>query len=201
MIICESEQGTAEWLQERCGLPTSSNFDKIVTSKGDRSASRLKYIYQLVGERISGQPVPMYNNYAMQRGTELEPEARAYYELLSDNVVQEVGFCMEDGGRWGGSPDGLIGDDGGLEIKCPEIHTHVGYLLANKLPTTYYQQVQGNLFVTGRKWWDFISYYPGIKPLIVRVLPDTVFHEILHEELVLISKEIELTTQKLMGEK
>lgn len=180
MIVLDVEQGTEEWAKARVGIPTASKFDQIVTSDGKPSKQRTKYLYSLAAEKVTGKPLESYQNEAMLRGLEMEAEARAFYELQNDVTVQSVGICYLDSAQnIGASPDGLVGDDGGLEIKCPMAATHVSYLLEKKLPTEYFQQVQGNLYVTGRKWWDFMSYYPGMKPFIVRVERDEKFIEAL----------------------
>jgi len=199
MIIINCEQGTPEWFAARCGVPSASNFDKIITTKGEPSKQRTKYLYQLVGERLCGKPEESYINGAMERGKVLEDEARKLYMFITGAEVQQVGFCLSDG--YGSSPDGLVGEDGIIEIKCPLMSTHVGYLLNNKLPTDYYQQTQGNLLVTGREWLDFISYYPGIKPLIIRVTPDKNFQKALKAELEIFCKELDATFKKLGGGK
>lgn len=184
MITVDVEQSSPEWLSLRAGLPTASGFDKIVTSKGEPSKSAKKYLYQLAGERLTGMPMETYQNAAMQRGQELEAEAREAYSFLTDNEVVPVGFCFRDEQkRYGCSPDGLIGEDGGLEIKCPTLAVAVEYLDYGKLPTDYYQQVQGSLFVTGRSYWDFLSYFPGLPPLLIRVKRDESFLQALECEL------------------
>src|SRR5262249_4377321 len=101
-----------------------------------------------------------------------EPEARRYYEFETGSDVREVGFCMSDCGRFGCSPDGLVGDDGGLELKHPKAATQIKYLDAGVVPPKYLPQVHFSLFVTRREWWDFMSYYPGLRPLLVRTVPD-----------------------------
>jgi len=174
MKIINCEQRSPEWFQCRCGVPSASSFDQIVTMKGEPSKQREKYMFRLAGERITGLQEETYQNAAMLRGVEMEAEARMFYELITGNIVEQVGFCISDSGA-GCSPDGMVGDDGLIEIKCPIMSTHVGYLLDNKLPSDYFQQTQGQLFVTGRKWVDFVSYYPAMKPLIVRVERDEVF--------------------------
>ena len=181
MEIIDCIQGTPEWFEVRRGIPSASNFDKIVTSKGIASKSATKYMYKLAGEYVSGYNEESYQNMAMIRGSELEAEARELYELIHNVEVKQVGFCLSDG--YGCSPDGLVGDDGQIEIKCPSASVHVEYLLKGVLPTTYFQQVHGSLLVTGRKWCDFVSYYPGIKPLIVRVNKNTSFTALLSNEL------------------
>lgn len=191
MIVLTCEQRSAEWYSARCGVPSASNFDRIVTSKGEVSKQRQKYLYQLAGEKVSGITKESFQSAAMANGIELEDEARKMYMLVSDSVVEEAGFCKTEGEIEAGcSPDGLVGEIGGLEIKCPNVETHVEYLLENKLPTEYFQQVQGSLFVTGREWWDFMSYSPGIKPLIIRVYPDVEFHKKLRIELTVFCKEL-----------
>ena len=195
MRIIDVVQGTPEWFAARCGIPTASNFDKIVTSKGEPSKQRTKYLYQLAGESITGIPEETYQNAAMQRGIEMEAEARNLYSMTTGEELKEVGFCVSKG--CGASPDGLVGEKGGLEIKCPNLTTHVGYLLENTLPTDYFQQVQGNLLVTGRDWWDFQSYYPGIKPLIIRVYPDKNFIGLLENELRKFCLDLNVVIKKI----
>lgn len=173
MIILDCEQLSEEWFSARCGTPSASNFDKIVTTKGAPSKQVEKYLYQLAGERITGIKEETYQNAAMLRGIELEGEARDLFKFVKGIEVQEVGICYPDENkRFSCSPDGLVGIEivkEGLEIKCPALHTHVAYLLGGKLPTEYTQQVQGSMLVTGYFAWFFMSYYPGMPPFIVRV--------------------------------
>ena len=183
MIIENFPQLSEEWFAARTGIPSASKFDKIVTTRGAKSKQSEKYMFQLAGERIIGKKEESYQNSAMARGIELEPQARQYYEMIHDVDVQEVGLVYKDERKlFSCSPDGLM-EEGGLEIKCPSLAVHVEYLLNNVLPTAYYQQVQGSLYVTGLKWWDFVSYYPGMKPFTVRVRPDLEFQQKLAIEL------------------
>ena len=172
MRIDQNEQGSPEWLAARLGIPSASMFAKLVTTKGIWSASADAYINQLVAERLTGEREEVFQSHHMLRGTELEPDARDLYSLMNDAEVTEVGFCLHDTLSAGCSPDGLIGEDGGLEIKCPAPSTHVEYLSGGVLPSKYKQQVMGCLWITGREWWDFVSYHPTMKPLIVRVERD-----------------------------
>jgi len=172
MRIDQNEQGSPEWLAARLGIPSASMFAKIVTTKGIWSASADAYINQLVAERLTGEREEVFQSHHMLRGTELEPDARDLYSLMSDAEVTEVGFCLHDTLSAGCSPDGLIGEEGGLEIKAPAPATHVEYLRGGVLPSKYKQQVMGCLWITGREWWDFVSYHPTMKPLIVRVERD-----------------------------
>ena len=187
----EHEQQTAEWFAERCGIPSASNFDKIITTSGEPSKSRLKYMYQLAGERIIGIREEGFLNDAMKRGVEMESEARYLYEMLYDVKIEQVGLCFPDEKKLVAcSPDGLVGEDGLIEIKCPNLATHVGYIVDKKLPTEYFQQLQGQLFVTGRAWVDFVSYYPGLKPLIIRATRDEKFIKALASELELFCQQL-----------
>jgi len=172
MRIDQNEQGSPEWLAARLGIPSASMFAKLVTTKGIWSASADAYINQLVAERLTGEREEVFQSHHMLRGTELEPDARDLYSLISDAEVTEVGFCLHDTLSAGCSPDGLIGEEGGLEIKAPAPSTHVEYLRGGVLPSKYKQQVMGCLWITGREWWDFVSYHPTMKPLIVRVERD-----------------------------
>lgn len=195
MRIIECQQGTQAWFSARCGIPTASNFDCIITTKGEPSKQMKKYLYQVAGERITGIAEETYQNAAMLRGQEVEDEARKFYEFSTGQEVKEVGFCLADG--YGASPDGLVGKEGLLEIKCPLISTHVSYLLENKLPSEYFIQTQGQLLVTGKKWVDFISYYGGMKPLIVRTFRDEKFIKSLRVELELFVNELKEVINKI----
>lgn len=198
MITLNFLQGSPEWLAEKAGKPSASNFDKIVTTKGEPSKSAQKYLYQLAGERVAGLKEETYQNGAMQRGIELEAEARQFYEMVKDCKVDQIGLCYPNEKKlYSCSPDGLIGKDGLIEIKCPLIPAHVSYLIDGVLPTEYFQQVQGQLFITGRKWLDFVSYFPGLKPLIVRVTPDKEFIKKLEAELVTFCNQLEEIVKKI----
>lgn len=185
-------------MRARLGIPSASSFDQIITTKGEVSKQRTKYLYKLAAERVSGRSEETYQNAAMQRGTELESEARAYYELVNDCTVEQVGFCLADGSyAYGCSPDGLIGTNGLLEIKCPSASVHVEYLLEGGLPSVYFQQVQGQLLVTGRKYCEFVSYYPNLKPLIVTVTPDAKFQAALKEQLEAFCSELDKVVERI----
>lgn len=197
MKIIDVVQGSPEWLKARCGIPTASNFHKIVIACGDKSKQIGKYMCQLAGERITGKIEEPFKSAAMQRGNDLEAEAREFYELVMGVKTQRVGFCLSENG-YGASPDSFIGEDGGLEIKCPLISTHVEYFqYSDLLRVEYRQQIQGNMLVTGRKWWDLMSYYPGIKPVIVRIEADDYFQNTLSAELSNFCHELDLLVTKL----
>ena len=195
MRIIDCPQLSEEWFKARIGVPTASNFDKIVTSTGIPSTQRKKYLYQLVGEKLGALPEEGYTNAFMKRGIELEPQAREMYARDVAPVVQ-VGFCLHDEG-FGCSPDFLVNEDGMGQIKCPSLAVHVEYLIGQKLPTDYVQQVQGELLVTGRKYNDFVSYYPNLKPLVVRCYRDEDFIFKLRSELLKFIQELNELTEKL----
>lgn len=200
VYIADIEQGSPEWLSLRGGIPTASGFSNIVTSKGEPSKSAQKYMYQLAGERLTGAPMESYTNGNMARGNEMEAEARAAYEFITDNHIEQVAFCFKDERRlYGASPDGLVGADGGVEFKNPILTTAVEYLDKKKLPTIYTQQTQGFLLVTGREWIDFMAYFPGLKPLIIRVERDEKFIRALECELDDFCGELNALVERLRG--
>lgn len=197
MILIDCVQGTKEWLDLRMGIPTSSCFDKIITTKGEPSKQAEKYMWQLAGERVSGFREESFQSEAMKRGNIIEQEAREFYELTHDVKVRQIGFCLSDCKKYGASPDGFIGEEGGIQIKCPLVSTHVSYLLDGEVPTEYFTQNQGELLVTGRKYIDFTSYFPGIRPLVVRVKRDEVFISKLKKELEMFCENLEKIVEKI----
>lgn len=175
MIVLDCKQGTAEWLKARVGVPTASMFGSIITPGGISSTARKDYLMQLAMEWVIGKPDPdaFQGSYWMKRGHELEPAARAFYEFWTESKVTEAGFVYKNSLRQVGcSPDGLIGDEGGWECKSPKLITHGGYLKAGVMPGIYKPQVQGCMYITERKWWDWMTYHPDTEPLIVRVERD-----------------------------
>jgi hypothetical protein len=196
MRVNNHEQGSQEWLESRLGRPTASNFSKLLTPTGKPSSSADAYINELIAQKITGELPEFYTNDAMARGNELEPAAKTLYELTNDVEVVEVGLCLHDTLECGASPDGLVGDDGGIEIKCPLPHTHVSYLRDGKLPTKYIPQVQGCLWITGRQWWDFMSYHPSMQDLIVRVYRDEAYIKKLADAVTSAVEIIETETLK-----
>ena len=173
MKIIDVEQRSPDWWKCRRGIPTASGFDMIIQPiKMGPSTSQEKYINRLIAERFS-TIWPVEGGYVspeMSHGIETEQTAREVYEMAHGVTVQQVGFCLSDDGRFGCSPDGLVGDDGGIEVKCPLPETHVKYLRDGKLPDDYKTQVHGELLVTGRQWWDFISYSEGLPTFQIRVV-------------------------------
>lgn len=158
------EQGTAEWRALRLGKLTASRLaDATARTKTGWGASRANYIAELLVERLTGVPTEGYVNAAMQRGTELEPEARVAYEFYSGVTVEQCGFIDHPViGMTGASPDGLVGQDGLVEIKCPNTATHLDTLLTGDVDRKYQTQMQWQMACTKRAWCDFVSYDPRV---------------------------------------
>ena len=184
MIISENPQGTPEWMADRCAVPSASMFASIFTTQGKASAQAQGYMNQLLAEYLLGRKEDTYTNPNMEEGVAREEESRQAYAFVNGVEPVEVGFCFKDADRLvGASPDSLVGDDGGLELKNPLAKTHTGYLRGQKLPTTYYQQVHGQLFVTGRDWFDFVSYFPALPMFQIRVYRDEKIMKMVGEHL------------------
>ena len=176
MRIIQCVQGSEEWFAARLNKVTASHF-AVVMAKGrggTASKTRDDYLYTLVAERRNGKREPTYQSKEMQEGTEREPGAREWYEWLY-NDVEQVGF-VEMTDDVGCSPDGLVGDDGLLEIKCPKPKTHYEYidkyLRRGLIPPCYKAQVQGQIWVCERQWCDFATYHPDGNPNIAVVRVD-----------------------------
>ena len=185
MDIVDCEQGSDEWFKARMGIPSASNFSRICTTTGKWSAQADAYINELAAEVITGQRSSNgFTSDAMQRGIDLEPQARSNFEFMHDCEVYQIGFYINNNIGAGCSPDGLIGTDAGLEIKCPLGHNHLAYLRGGVLPTKYIQQVQGSLLVTERDVWHFYSYHPDFgEQLMVTVERDEKFIGLLKNHL------------------
>jgi hypothetical protein len=174
MRLVDCKQYSPEFWAARRGIPTASNAASILTPTGKLSEAMITYACQLVAD-LSNATYGQEEDYvsaAMTNGKKLEPEARMWYELEAEADVVECGFCLTDDGRWGCSPDAMVGDDGLIELKVPEAHTAVRYLVDGILPPKYRPQIHMQLVVTGRAWVDFMSYHPGIPSMKVRVVPD-----------------------------
>jgi len=187
-MIEKVEQGTPEWFAARLGNVTASRVaDVIAKTKSGYSASRDNYMAQLICERMTNTVAESYSNAAMQWGTETEPLARAAYESHADVLVDQVGYVAHPAiRRAGASPDGLVGADGLLEIKCPNTATHIETLLSDTVPTKYITQMQWQMACTGRQWCDFVSFDPrlpdGLQLFVKRVDASTEYITTLEEE-------------------
>jgi len=152
--IFDCEQGSDDWFSARLTMLTASRFKDVLNSKTGRHT----YMMTKLTESQQGRRIETYQSEAMRNGIKNEPFARKYYEDSKGVVVEQVGFIKM--GRVGCSPDGLVGDDGMIEIKYSEGSSHYQIILKDKMPTIHIPQVQGSLWVTGRKWCDFVSYDP-----------------------------------------
>ena len=175
IVVHTGGQRTEEWFAAKAGVPSASNADQVLTASGNLSSSATRYMCSLLAERrgIFENNVP--ETEWMIRGRELEDEARGYLAFDHDLEVVQVDWVLNDDESAGCSPDGLAELDGepiGVEIKCPKASTHISYLLNGTLPTAYKPQVHWSLAVTGLPSWLFVSYYPGLDPLVVRVSRD-----------------------------
>lgn len=160
-IIKDIAQGSEAWLTMRLGWITASRFKDVKAAGAGKT--RKSYMYQLAAEAITGDRVESYSNEYMEWGTLTEPQARATYEFVSGNTVEEVSFIkLNDTNKIGCSPDSLVGDDGMVEFKCPKTTTQIETFLSGKMPTGHAAQVQGQLWVAQREWCDFVSFDPRI---------------------------------------
>ena len=182
-IIHEVEQGSSDWWAVKAGIPSASNFDKIITPKTLKfSSSAEGYAHRLLAEELLRAPVDDASSSFMERGQVLERAAVDYYEFERGVESEAVGFILRDDRRVGGSPDRLVGANGGLEIKCPSAAVHVGYLL-DEQGIGYRAQVQGLLYLAEREWWDTLSYHPDLPPALVRQTRNEAFITALVEAL------------------
>jgi putative phage-type endonuclease len=172
------EQGTPEWQALRVGKLTASRVaDMLATVKTGESMSRKNLRADIIAERLTGNKADSYSNAAMNWGVETEPQARVAYEVFSYNFVDQVAFVDHPTiANFGCSPDGLVGDDGLIEIKCPNTSTHLEYIETRKPPSKYLTQMMSQMSVTGRRWCDWVSFDPrlpdGLKLLVVRIERD-----------------------------
>jgi putative phage-type endonuclease len=198
------EQGTEEWFNIRIGKVTASRVaDVLAKTKTGYSTTRDNYMAQLVCERLTGQKGESFTNAAMQHGTETEPLARAAYEARYDVLVDEVGFVSHPTIEMSGaSPDGLVGDDGLIEIKCPNTATHIETLLSESVPNKYYTQMQFQIACTGRKWCDFVSFdnrLPTELQMFVKRVPrDDMYIKLIEDEIVKFLAELDTKINQLM---
>ena len=199
MIKLNMEQGSQEWHEKRLGIPTASQFDRILTpNKLTLSKSADKYMRELVAEYILGEPNDNFVSEPMQRGIDLELEAVKCYEFKQDVDTEKVGLCLRDDGLVGCSPDRLVGVGGGLEIKTPMAPTHIGYLIEpESLVEEYKGQVQGALYITDAGHWDMLSYNPKMQEVIIRVYRDEKYITALDEALDGFLERLGLAKDKL----
>lgn len=203
MRVITADQGSPEWFAARLGIPTGSGYSNVL-AKGE-GKTRKAYMQKLAWELYSGEVEDGFKSQAMTDGTAREPEARSLYEMRRDVLVAEVGFCRHDTIDTGVSPDGLLDDDGMIEIKCPTRAVHREYMDRKTEPTAYTAQIQGQLWVTGRSWCDFVSYYPAAldnaKLVIRRVYRDEKYIANLEQEIIKFNEEVRVELESIRSYK
>ena len=196
--VAAIQQGTAEWHQLRLGKVTASRVaDILAKTKSGASASRGNYLIELALQRVTKTIEESYTNAAMEWGTQTEPQARVAYEVATGNFVDQVAFVNHPTiAGFGCSPDGLVANDGLIEIKCPNSATHWSYIKANEPPQKYIIQMQAQMAVTGAKWCDFVSFDPRMPErsqlLIVRIPRDPEFILFMEAEINQFLSEVEV---------
>lgn len=198
MLIHDVEQGTDEWYALRAGIPTASEFSKLVTSTGEPSKSLSGYAVTLAGEKYAGKPLDAFQgNSWTDRGKEMEAGALAYYEFVHDVEIERVGFVTDDAGSMGCSPDGLIGEDGMIEVKCLKAETHIEtiqyFQKHKKCPPKYVQQTQGQMMICQRDWCDLIFYHPDLPSFVIRQLPNVDLMQAIANQIPIVSKQRDAT--------
>ena len=202
-IIPDSEgvQGEDSWFQARVGYISASRISDMLA--GGKGITKGKYLSQLAIERLTETPSDNgYKSQAMYRGNELEPEARDTYCFFNGVDAIEVGFVKHPTiDNYGASPDGCIESDGLIEIKCPEVHVHMDYMLNKKIPNDYVLQMQSQMSCTGRKWVDFCSYNkdmpPRLRLFVMRVNRDEEKIKMIEKAVVEFDNEISILVKRL----
>ena len=175
MKILDVKQGSSEWLWARAGIVTASELDNLISPTWEIRKGKMPatYMHQKIAEKILGQPIEFdLNTAAIDQGKFLENEALPYLDAVHGIKANIVGMCVTDDGRVGASPDGLVGEDGGIEIKSPQSIAQIKYLLDGKVPEQYLAQVHCSMWVTGRKYWWFLSYSRQFPKLLIKVERD-----------------------------
>ncbi len=194
-------QNTTEWREQRAGIPTSSQFHRIVTPKGKSSKSADMYLFELLAERLTGELTWSASTNYMERGHDLEADAIKLYRFTREAETEPVGFVTNNEGTIGASPDQLVGENGLLEIKVPKPATHIGYLLQSG--TAYEEhrtQTQGQLWITEREWNDLLSYNPALPPALYRVERDEEHIADIARELAAFSQRLEALYAELVAQ-
>lgn len=214
MITVNCEQGSKEWHNSRAGVITASMFstvrDKLKSgkNKGGYKKAAEDYAFRLAIERISGEPLDGgYQTWAMDRGNELEPEARLKHEEVIGMLIEQTGFVLTDDGLFGASADGFINDDGGSEYKCLVSPERIRSIIVDNDTDEFKDQVQGCMWLTGRKWWDFCLYCPALKEagkelIIIKMVRDEEYITEMETDLLEFNALVESYKSKLIeGEK
>jgi len=186
-------QGSPEWFACRAGIPTASKFATVM-AKGE-GKTRAEYMRKLAGELITGEPSEPFSNVHTDRGNAMEDEARETYAFINEADITRVGFIRN--GSKGASPDSLVGANGGLEIKTALPHIQIDRLERDRLPPEHKAQVQGNLWISEREWWDFVSYWPKLPVLQVRVYRDEEYIKTMSDEIDRFNDELAALVERI----
>jgi len=192
--ILYMSQGSDEWFEARCGLATASRLNDVMA--GGEGKTRRSYIYTLIGERMTGEPAVGHQNQHTERGHEQEPIARGLYEAQSGVSVEQCGIMLNHG--IGYSPDGMVGDEGLLEIKTKLPHLQAEVLDKGKVPPEHMKQIQGGLWVSERNWLDFVSYCPQMPLFVARVYRDDHIISEIESEVERFYKDLSETMDRIM---
>lgn len=193
MEILTCEQSSPEWFAARAGIPTASQF-KAVLAKGE-GKTRRTYLLKLAGERLTGEPMDSYTNHHMERGKEMEAEARSIYAFTADAELEAVGFIKN--AQKGCSPDSLLGEAGMVEIKTALPHLLIDMIVKNKFPPEHKAQCQGQLWVAEREWVDLVVYWPRLPLFIKRAYRDEDYIKMLSETVDAFNEELEATVKRI----
>ena len=192
-VFTDLEQGSPEWFAARAGIPTASRFATVM-AKGE-GKTRSEYMRKLAGEILTGEPSEQFGNVHTERGNAMEDEARETYAFINNAEIQRVGFIRN--GNRGASPDSLVGANGGLEIKTALPHIQIDRLERDRLPPEHKAQVQGNLWIAEREFWDFVSYWPRLPVLTVRVYRDEEYIKTLSDEIDRFNDELAALVERI----
>lgn len=192
-VFTDLEQGSPEWFACRAGIPTASRFATVMAKGAGKTRS--EYMRKLAGEILTGEPSEQFSNAHTDRGNAMEDEARESYAFINDAEIQRVGFIRS--GNRGASPDSLVGTNGGLEIKTALPHIQIDRLERDRLPPEHKAQVQGNLWIAEREWWDFVSYWPRLPVLTVRVYRDEEYIKTLSDEIDRFNDELAALVERI----
>lgn len=200
MKVLEVQQGSEEWLSARAGIVTASELDNLIspTLEVREGKTPKTYLHTKLAERWQGFPLQSFGGGVMEQGSVLESEARPWFALEYGVDVETVGLVLTDDGRFGASPDGLVKDRYGVEIKCPQPHTHVKWLLAGEVPPDHLMQCHGGMYATGLLEWRFVSYCRLFPPLVLTVKRDEAVMKLIGEQLTLFYADMDFAWKKLI---
>lgn len=197
--IIDCEQGSEIWFRVRAGMPTASEFDTVQASGkgGGESKTRRTYMLKLAGEIVTGEPMEAYTNQYLERGKIIEDEARSYYSFSTNSELKRIGFIRDEKNKAGCSPDALIGNDGGLEIKTAAPHILIDHIERNQIPAAHVAQCQGFLWIAQREWIDLSIYWPKMPSFIKRVTRDERYIANLAREVTRFNEELAGIVEKI----